>query len=49
MGAIGPAGGFTAGELERLRSVGFEPIRLSDGRLRTETAALAWAARWCGG
>ena len=46
VGAIGPAGGFTAAEESRLRDVGFEPICLADGRLRSETAALAWAVWW---
>ena len=44
--AIGPAGGFTPGERRALESRGFSPIALAASRLRTETAALAWAAWW---
>jgi 16S rRNA (uracil1498-N3)-methyltransferase len=39
--AIGPEGGWTSGEIERLEGAGFEPSGLSDGILRAETAALA--------
>lgn len=42
LGAIGPAGGFIDEELRLLEASGFQPISLSEGRLRTETAALAW-------
>ena len=47
--AIGPAPGFDDDEWTRLRDEGFEPISLSESRLRTETAALAWACWWAGG
>jgi len=45
-GLIGPSGGLEVGEREAAVAAGFRPIRLSDARLRTETAALAWAAWW---
>jgi 16S rRNA (uracil1498-N3)-methyltransferase len=44
--AIGPAGGFNAAERDLMTAAGFTLISLSDNRLRTETAALAWAAGW---
>jgi 16S rRNA (uracil1498-N3)-methyltransferase len=47
--AIGPSSGFDDEEWTRLRDEGFEPISLSESRLRTETAALAWACWWAGG
>lgn len=47
--AIGPASGFDPGEREALRSAGFTPIRLASARLRTETAAVAWASLWAAG
>ena len=43
---VGPAPGFTPEELRMLESRGFRPVRLSVRRLRTETAAIAWASRW---
>lgn len=46
VGAVGPSSGFEAGERTLLGSLEFKPICLSDGRLRTETAALAWASWW---
>jgi 16S rRNA (uracil1498-N3)-methyltransferase len=46
---VGPAEGFSTDERNRLTSAGFVPISLSDGRLRTETAAIALAAWWSGG
>ena len=46
IGAIGPPSGFGARDRERLEAAGFVPIRLSDGRLRTETAAIGLAAWW---
>jgi 16S rRNA (uracil1498-N3)-methyltransferase len=49
VGAIGPAGGFTHAESTSLEAARFVPMCLSDGRLRTETAALAWAAWWAAG
>jgi 16S rRNA (uracil1498-N3)-methyltransferase len=45
---VGPAQGLAAGERTWLEARGFRPMRLSDGRLRAETAALAWAAWWAG-
>ncbi len=44
--AVGPAPGFTAGEREQFAGSGFQPVRLGPARLRTETAAIAWAAGW---
>jgi 16S rRNA (uracil1498-N3)-methyltransferase len=46
VGAIGPAGGFNASERKRFDAGGFAAVRLADGRLRTETAALSWASWW---
>lgn len=45
-GLVGPAGGLSADERERVTARGFRPIALSDGRLRSETATLAWACWW---
>ena len=41
---IGPEGGLTPAERERLLAAGFEPIRLAGHTLRFETAAVAAAA-----
>ena len=41
---IGPEGGFTSGERDRVLAAGFEPIRLGAHTLRFETAAIAAAA-----
>lgn len=41
---IGPEGGLTQAELERLRSVGYRPVGLGPHTLRFETAAIAAAA-----
>lgn len=38
--AIGPAGDFTDGEYKELKNRSFQPIKLSDNLLRTETAAV---------
>jgi 16S rRNA (uracil1498-N3)-methyltransferase len=46
IGAIGPSGGFGPRERERLDAAGFVPTRLSDARLRTETAAICLASSW---
>ncbi len=46
VGAVGPAAGFSSRERALLADLGFEAIALWDGRLRSETAALAWAAWW---
>lgn len=46
VGLIGPSAGLSAAERERVIEAGFAPISLSDGRLRTETAAMAWACWW---
>lgn len=48
VGLIGPSPGLSEGELGMARESGFQPICLADGRLRTETAAVAMAARWAG-
>jgi 16S rRNA (uracil1498-N3)-methyltransferase len=45
-GVVGPSAGFDPSERRRLRDACFQPIRLASGRLRTETAAIAWAALW---
>jgi 16S rRNA (uracil1498-N3)-methyltransferase len=47
--AIGPASGFDAPERAALRESGFMPVRLASARLRTETAAVAWASLWAAG
>lgn len=49
VGLVGPAAGFSTGERESMTSAGYVPISLSDGRLRTETAALALASWWSAG
>lgn len=49
LAAIGPAAGFDGAEREILSSAGFRGLRLASARLRTETAALAWAALWAAG
>jgi 16S rRNA (uracil1498-N3)-methyltransferase len=41
---IGPEGGLTADELDRLRGAGYTAVRLSPHTLRFETAAIAAAA-----
>ena len=41
---IGPEGGLTAAELERLRAAGYAPVRLGPHTLRFETAAIVAAA-----
>jgi 16S rRNA (uracil1498-N3)-methyltransferase len=41
---VGPEGGLTAAERERLVAVGYQPIRLAGHTLRFETAALAAVA-----
>lgn len=46
IGLIGPSGGVDDGERQAALVAGFRPMRLSDARLRTETAALAWAVWW---
>jgi 16S rRNA (uracil1498-N3)-methyltransferase len=46
IGLVGPSGGLDDGEREAAAAAGFRPVRLADARLRTETAALAWAACW---
>ncbi|MGH7742032.1 MAG: RsmE family RNA methyltransferase [Candidatus Eiseniibacteriota bacterium] len=48
LGVIGPAEGLTPAERASLVTCGFLPISLAGGRLRCETAALAWAAWWAG-
>jgi 16S rRNA (uracil1498-N3)-methyltransferase len=49
LGLVGPAAGFDSEERIRLAARGAEAIRLAGKRLRTETAAVAWAAWWAGG
>ena len=49
VGAIGPSSGFTESERKCFLAAGFEPIRLADARLRTETAAVGMAAWWAAG
>lgn len=49
VGAVGPSSGFDEHEKALFQTLGFQPMCLSDGRLRTETAALAWAAWWARG
>ena len=44
--AIGPSPGFSAAERDVFVKAGFRPVRLASGRLRTETAAVAWASLW---
>jgi len=46
LAAVGPAAGFAPEEREGLIARGFRPLRLASARLRTETAALGWAALW---
>jgi 16S rRNA (uracil1498-N3)-methyltransferase len=41
---VGPEGGLTAAELERLRDAGYAPVRLGRHTLRFETAAILAAA-----
>ncbi len=48
VGLIGPSGGLEPAERDHCVEQGFKPIRLAQARLRTETAALAWAALWAG-
>lgn len=49
VGVVGPAPGLSADERRRLREAGGRTIRLAPGRLRTETAAVAWACWWAAG
>jgi 16S rRNA (uracil1498-N3)-methyltransferase len=49
LGAVGPSSGFDEREKASFKNLGFQPMCLSDGRLRAETAALAWAAWWARG
>jgi 16S rRNA (uracil1498-N3)-methyltransferase len=48
VGLIGPAAGLDADERSRVLDAGFDLMRLSDNRLRCETAALAVACWWAG-
>jgi 16S rRNA (uracil1498-N3)-methyltransferase len=48
IGLIGPSSGFSESERELVAGGRFTAICLSDSRLRTETAALAWACWWSG-
>jgi 16S rRNA (uracil1498-N3)-methyltransferase len=49
VGAVGPAEGFSDRDRASLEARGFRSMSLSDGRLRCETAAMAWAAWWARG
>lgn len=49
VGLVGPASGFDPAEKGWLLERGAKVIRLAGRRLRTETAAVAWAAWWAGG
>jgi 16S rRNA (uracil1498-N3)-methyltransferase len=49
VGLVGPAVGFSISERSQMTSAGYVGISLSDGRLRTETAALALASWWSAG
>lgn len=46
IGLIGPSAGLAPRELELVLEAGFSRMALSDSRLRTETAAMAWACWW---
>jgi 16S rRNA (uracil1498-N3)-methyltransferase len=46
VGLVGPADGLTEEEKKFASDRGFHPISLSENRLRTETAAVAWASWW---
>jgi 16S rRNA (uracil1498-N3)-methyltransferase len=46
LGIVGPSAGLTEAEIGACVAEGFLVIRLSEARLRTETAAVALAARW---
>jgi 16S rRNA (uracil1498-N3)-methyltransferase len=46
IGLVGPADGLTDEEKRLVTARGFHPISLSENRLRTETAAVAWGAWW---
>jgi len=46
---IGPAEGVDDRERGLLEARGFKPISLGESRLRSETAAMAWAAWWASG
>lgn len=45
---IGPEGGLTPAEIDRLTRAGVRPIRIADNVLRIETAAIAVASIWAG-
>jgi len=49
IGLVGPSAGLDDGERAAALGAGFQPVRLADARLRTETAALAWAVLWSAG
>lgn len=49
VGVVGPAAGLEERESALLLARGCARLRLSDARLRTETAAVAWAAWWSAG
>ena len=49
VGMIGPASGLSDAERALASGARFDRICLSDSRLRTETAAMAWASWWSAG
>ncbi len=46
IGVIGPSGGFDPAETRLFEASGFRAMSLASSRLRTETAAIAWACWW---
>jgi len=46
IGLVGPAAGLSPAERDSATARGFHAIALSDSRLRSETATLAWACWW---
>jgi 16S rRNA (uracil1498-N3)-methyltransferase len=46
VGLVGPADGLTEQEKRFVTARGFHAMSLSENRLRTETAAVAWGAWW---
>lgn len=44
LAVVGPPGDFSAAEKEQFLAAGFQPVRINDAILKTETAALAAAA-----
>lgn len=46
VGLVGPSGGLDPQERQAALESAFQPMRLAGARLRTETAAMAWAVWW---